>query len=149
MPPRSVRGFRAGELRRLREGRGWSLAELGGLIGVQRSQVWNWEDGRTVPTPHNLAELARVLGADPYTLFDGNPAEPTLHDLRVQKGLSAKELAEQAGLSYEGLVHRLDRGSGPADIPAEVLGKLATVLGVEASLVRDACGRSREERRVR
>lgn len=146
MPPRSVRGFRPSVARELREQRGWSLAQLGEQIGVSRAQVWQWEDGRTVPTPQHLAELAKVLGVDPYELFDADPADPSLHDLRVRRGLSAKGLAELAGLPYEGMVHRLDLGRGPADVPEEVVRKLAEALGVDVSQVRDACARSRDRR---
>ncbi|MBO2448669.1 XRE family transcriptional regulator [Actinomadura barringtoniae] len=123
-----------------------SLAQLGEQLGVSRAQVWQWQDGRSVPTPHNLVELARVLEVDPYELFDADPQAPSLHDLRVRQGLSAKDLAEKAGLSYEGLVHRLDLGRGPAEVPEEVLGKLAEVLKVDVKAVRDACLRSRERR---
>lgn len=146
MPPRSVRGFRPWAVRELREQRGWSLAQLGERIGVSRAQVWQWEDGRTVPTPGHLVKLAGALQVDPYELFDAEPAEPSLHDLRVRRGLSAKDLAEQAGLSYEGLVHRLDLGRGPAELSEDVTRKLADVLEVEPDAVREACARSRERR---
>ncbi|GAA3243609.1 helix-turn-helix transcriptional regulator [Actinocorallia longicatena] len=148
MPPRSVRGFRSAELKRLREERGLSLAELGDAVGVQRSQVWHWEDGRTVPSPGRLVELAVALDIDPYALFDADEAEPSLHDLRVRRGLSAKDLAAEADLPYEGLVHRLDLGRGRADVPDDVVAKLAAVLKVTAEQVREACQRSRERRPV-
>lgn len=146
MPPRSVRGFRSSVVRGLRGQRGWSLAQLGELIGVSRAQVWQWEDGRTVPTPRHLAELAKAFEVDPYELFDADPDEPSLHDLRVRQGLSAKDLALEAGLSYEGMVHRLDLGRGPADVPDEAVRKLAEALKVDAAVVRDACARSRDRR---
>lgn len=146
MPPRSVRGFRPAVVRRLLQQRGWSLAQVGERLGVSRAQVWQWQDGRSVPTPHNLVELAKALEVDPYELFDADPAEPSLHDLRVRQGLSAKDLAERAGLSYEGLVHRLDLGRGPGEVSQDVLRKLADVLKVDVETVRDACQRSRERR---
>ncbi|MBO2447923.1 helix-turn-helix transcriptional regulator [Actinomadura barringtoniae] len=130
----------------MREGRGWSLAQLGDKIGVSRAQVWQWEDGRSVPTPHNLVELAKALQADPYELFDADVEAPSLHDLRVRRGLSAKDLAAQAGLPYEGLVHRLDLGRGAAQVPDEVLRKLADALDVNTETVRDALHRSRQRR---
>jgi hypothetical protein len=59
-PPRSVRGFRPSTVRELRERRGWSLAQLGQEIGVSRAQVWQWEDGRSVPTPHNSGRVGQA-----------------------------------------------------------------------------------------
>ena len=90
--------------------------------------------------------LAKVLGVDPYELFDADPQAPSLHDLRVRRGLSAKDLAVKAELLYEGLVYRLDLGRGPSEVPEVVLRKLAEVLGVDVEAVRDACLRSRERR---
>jgi ribosome-binding protein aMBF1 (putative translation factor) len=144
MPPRSVRGFRALAVRTLREQRGLSLAQLGVLIGVDRSQVWQWETGRKVPTPAHLLALAQALEADPYELFDADPDQPTLHDLRVRLGLSAKDLATAAEVPYEGTVHPLDVGRGPAEVNDDIAWKLARVLQVELNDVRTACARSRE-----
>jgi hypothetical protein len=59
--------------------------------------MWNWEDGRTVPTAPKLAQLA-AANVDPLVTVDTDPTQPTLHDLRLRKGLTAKELAERAGL---------------------------------------------------
>jgi transcriptional regulator with XRE-family HTH domain len=146
MPPRSVRGFRPAVVRALREQHGWSLADLGERLGVARSQVWQWEDGRTVPTASRLAELAQMLGVDPYELLAVDPANPTLHDLRVRRGLSAKDLADRAGLPYESVVHSLDLGRRTTDPPDDVVRKLADALDVGEDEVRRACRASREER---
>jgi transcriptional regulator with XRE-family HTH domain len=147
MAARPVRGFRHDVLKTLREQRGLSLQQLGDLLGgVQRAQVWSWEDGRTVPSARRLVGLATALGVDPYDLLDVDPAHPTLHDLRVRRGLTAKELAERTGLSYEGMVHRLDIGQGPEEISPQVARELADALGMDPADVAAACARSRQAR---
>jgi DNA-binding XRE family transcriptional regulator len=144
MPPRSVRGFKAAAVRPLRDGLGLSQADVAGLLGVDRGQVYQWETGRKVPTPEHLVGLAKVLQVDPYALFDADPEHPTLHDLRVRLGLSAKALAAAAELPYEAMVHPLDVGRGPAAVSDEVVLKLANALHVEPAQARAACARSRD-----
>jgi transcriptional regulator with XRE-family HTH domain len=147
MAARSVRGFRHDVLKAMREERGLSLQQLGDLLGgVQRAQVWSWEDGRTVPSAKRLVELATALGVDPYDLLDVDRTHPTLHDLRVRRGLTAKELAERTSLSYEGMVHRLDIGQGPEQISPQVARELADALDMDPADVAAACARSRQTR---
>lgn len=49
-------------LRRAREAAGQSQSALSQTIGVSRSAVWQWEEGRAVPTEENVAALERELG---------------------------------------------------------------------------------------
>jgi hypothetical protein len=58
--------------------------------------------------------------------------------------MSAKDLAIAAELPYEALVHPLDLGRGPAQIPDDVIHKLASALKASDARVRAACTRSRE-----
>lgn len=60
-------------LKRLRQAKKMSQAEVGDLVGVTRSAVQQWEKGDTVPALEKLFELARFFdisiaeftGADP------------------------------------------------------------------------------------
>jgi transcriptional regulator with XRE-family HTH domain len=54
LPPPDVR-------RRLREGAGVSLAEIGRACGVTSSAVAFWERGERTPTGENLRRYVRVL----------------------------------------------------------------------------------------
>ena len=47
-----------------RQARGFTLAEVGGALGVTRQYVQAWEAGRRNPGPKHLAKLAEVLGLD-------------------------------------------------------------------------------------
>lgn len=50
-------------IRRLREERRWSQAELGDLVGVTGRTVGNWERGESVPR-NRLGALEKVFGVD-------------------------------------------------------------------------------------
>lgn len=50
-------------LRKLREERGLTRAELEAKSGVDRDTFYAWESGRRVPSARRLAQVARVLGA--------------------------------------------------------------------------------------
>ena len=52
-------------LRRAREAAGQSQSGLSQTIGVSRSAVWQWEEGRAIPTEDNVAALERELGLRP------------------------------------------------------------------------------------
>lgn len=51
-------------LARERESRGWSLAELGSYLGVDKSLVSRWESGETYPHLPHFSRLMRLLCAD-------------------------------------------------------------------------------------
>lgn len=61
------------KLFQLRKAKKMSQAELGGIVGVTRSAVQQWEKGKAVPTLERLFELAQffdisiadITGADP------------------------------------------------------------------------------------
>lgn len=66
-------------IKRAREARGWTQAQLAAQIGVDRKTVDNWENNRTVPL-NRLGRLSAVLGID----FDGEDVPRDLfaaHDL--------------------------------------------------------------------
>lgn len=50
-------------LRRLREKRGLTRAELEALSGVDRETIYAWESGRRVPSARRLVLVARALDA--------------------------------------------------------------------------------------
>lgn len=51
----------AEKIKKLREARGWSQAELARRVGVTRNGVNSWEQGLSMPSPACLVELARVF----------------------------------------------------------------------------------------
>ena len=57
---------------------GLSLDELGGLVGVDGSTLYRWENGEREPrNTSKLAEYARILGVSIDDLLAPNSAEPT------------------------------------------------------------------------
>ena len=48
-------------IKRLREARGWTQAELARRLGISRNGVNSWEQGLSVPSPACLVDLAKVF----------------------------------------------------------------------------------------
>ena len=46
------------EIKKLREALGLTQAQLAQLIGVHHLTVWKWENGQSVPTPHQQMLLS-------------------------------------------------------------------------------------------
>lgn len=49
-------------LKELRQGKGWTQAELAKRCGCQHSAIGHWEAGRREPSLSNAAILAKALG---------------------------------------------------------------------------------------
>jgi transcriptional regulator with XRE-family HTH domain len=62
--------------RQRRKEMGLSLAELGGLLGIDASTLYRWEHGEREPrTVDKLVKWAEVLGVDMNTLTSDDPEE--------------------------------------------------------------------------
>jgi len=55
-------------LRERRQARRLSLSVLGGLVGVSKSAVAQWESGRSLPVPAKVPALERALDLEPGSL---------------------------------------------------------------------------------
>lgn len=58
-----TRRDRAKGLGRKRERLGMLLADVAEAVGVDRSTIWRWETGRSVPSVRDLAIWSAVLSA--------------------------------------------------------------------------------------
>ena len=94
----------AQELRRRRAERGFSQVELAGCAGIHALSIGLYETGRTVPSPGAVAALAKALEVDPQRFERLLPTRPPasawaqkLLQLRVERGLSQRELAARVG----------------------------------------------------
>lgn len=52
------------KLSEMRNNKGYSQQQLADLIGVRRSTISDWENGKMLPTPENIDKLANVLEVD-------------------------------------------------------------------------------------
>lgn len=78
----------ADKIKKLREARGWSQAELARRLSVTRNGVNSWEQGLSMPSPACLVDLAKVFSVSTdYLLGIEN-----LDSVNVT-GLGAKEVA--------------------------------------------------------
>jgi transcriptional regulator with XRE-family HTH domain len=106
-------------LRRLRDGRGLSLADLGKLVNYSRKTVWDFEQGRRTPPPSAVEALDRVLSADgglvqlaaaePRALVDDDELEALELARRVQASdvgdttlVALEQAADRHAIAYQG-----------------------------------------------
>lgn len=141
-----VRGFDPAALRRLRNQRGLTQAELADHMGVARTYAIQWErqgpDG-TAPSPGNLVRLAQLLQVEPHRLTTIDPSEALLGDLRHWQGLSQAELADKAGIATSTLA-TIELATRPLhDRQAEAI---AAALDTSPARVRAAHERARSGR---
>lgn len=74
----------ANTIRTLRLSKNMSQAELGGVLGVTRAAVYQWEKGRSVPQLTYLNEMARFFGVPLATLLGGEDVGRSVDDaLRI------------------------------------------------------------------
>lgn len=77
--PRPVESPASGEsfavrLRRLRQERGLTLAQVADELGVSKPTVWAWEKGQARPAENRIEALARTLGVPDTELLSGRDA---------------------------------------------------------------------------
>jgi len=71
-------------LRRLREAKGWSQAQLAEVSGIKQQTIAHWELGDREPSASGLFAVCRALGVscERFTTEGGEVAEPTPAKLR-------------------------------------------------------------------
>lgn len=96
------------KIRKLREGRGWSLSDLARETEISRSYLYELEAGRrSNPTRNVLQRLSDALGSDLSDLVDGDVSEgkgipESLKQFAEKEGLGPAEVRMLAGLEYRG-----------------------------------------------
>lgn len=78
----------AEKIKKLREARGWTQAELARRLGVTRNGVNSWEQGLSMPSPACLVELAKVFSVSTDYLL----GIESLESVNVT-GLAAQDVA--------------------------------------------------------
>ena len=95
-----------GELRRLRNQRGWTQRQLAGRADMGAGAISNYETRGAYPKLHTVAALAWAFGVPREQLARLLPPQPEttplgreLKRLRKERGLLCQELAKQVGCS--------------------------------------------------
>lgn len=102
--------FDADKMREARMSLGINQVELASRIGIDPSVVNSWETRGGNPSVRNLPRVAAALGLSVSDLYRSDAdAVGTLIDLRVQAGLSQRELAQLLDIS-QARVSRWERG---------------------------------------
>lgn len=78
----------AEKIKKLREARGWTQAELARRLSVTRNGVNSWEQGLSMPSPSCLVELAKVFSVSTDYLL----GVESLDSVNVT-GLAAQDVA--------------------------------------------------------
>ena len=71
-------------------------AQLAELLGVTKSTIWNWENGRSSPPTHRCARVIGFLGYEPFPVPE--TFSERLVAFRRVRGLTARMAAALAGV---------------------------------------------------
>jgi len=141
-----VHAFSPAALRRRRELKGFTISEVASLSGVSQATLSNWEAGKVVPTPGNLASVARALGAEVADLAPVHAARLRMADLRHQAGLNQDQVAAIIGVS-RGTITNIEAGATRPQPGA--LTDLANAYGTNGDLLIEVWERTRAARMAR
>ena len=110
---------------------GLSQRFVANTLKVASPSVSNWESGKTMPTPENLAALASLYGVSvDYLLGRDEEKSETMNrvkELCIRKGLAQKQLAAMIGVSQPTVSDWFNNKSDPS---GDRLQKLSDVFGV-------------------
>lgn len=146
MARNGVDTFSPSALRRRRELKGLTLGEVASLSGVSAASLSNWEAGKVIPTPPNLAAVAHALGAQVADLAPVPAGRMRMSDLRHHAGLSQEDVAEAIAMS-KASVTNIESG---ATLPnPRALAALAHAYGVDEDTLASTWEATREARMTR
>ncbi|MBD8956284.1 MAG: XRE family transcriptional regulator, partial [Streptococcus lutetiensis] len=57
--------FSGEKLKKIRQEKGYSQADLAKLLQLSRASYFNWENGKTKPNQKNLKQLSQIFKVDP------------------------------------------------------------------------------------
>ena len=133
MPPISVPGFNLAALRQLRLERGFSLAKMAVLVGVQPETIRNWERGAHSPGPQRARAIAQALSVDIKEILSSSSL--TLADFRALAGTTQNQAAEELGIPGS-LLSAFEQGVIPP--PEMLLMKMAKIYEISEQEVHQA-----------
>ena len=150
LPAEPTTGVRGTALRPIRRRQDTTARELASRLGVPAHTIYNWESGRCRIPDQLLDPLAGALGVPSARLRrllmttprEAGPASfdipaPTLTNLRRRRGLTVTASARFVGVSRWSIRAWEDRRTVP---PLWAIRRLATLYGVRAAEVAEACG---------
>jgi len=110
------------EAKRLRNERGWSLADLERLTGIANPHLSSLERGTKQWLPHHLLAIAGAFGCSPRDLLPGEgesttkfvveELSPTFRALAAQQATLVRRLAEDIDRQLGRLAEDLERLAG-------------------------------------
>ncbi|MEU1630679.1 helix-turn-helix transcriptional regulator [Streptomyces sp. NPDC020096] len=94
MPPRQFDGQRVRDARRAAR---LTQGDLGEILGLSKTAVGDWENGKKSPNADRLPSIAKALGQRLDTLFP-RLGDPDLSDLRCDAGYTQGDAAKALGI---------------------------------------------------
>ena len=136
--------FDAQRLREARVALGLSQVQLAQRMGVDPGVLNSWETRGARPSAGNLGRVAFALGLSVSDLYlSDSDAVGTLVDLRVQAGLTQRQLAAELGVS-QARVSRWERGL-VRPTPNQA-GRYAVIVGCDEDTLSAAIDRPPDKR---
>ena len=131
-------------LRAARHAKGLTQPQLSAAVGVAGApRISAWELGQETPHPHQLRNLASILGVPIATLLQSvEDDQRDLRRLRIEAGLTISELACQIHVANPTL-KRWERGVVRGLVSRAPIDGLADALGVNERSVVAALERTR------
>lgn len=97
-------------LRRIREQRGLSLAELAGLAGIGKSTLGNYEQGKTAMSEAKIKTLAICLKTTPEDI-DRFTDDSTISQVRVGRRVESCQICPSKDARITDLERQLERAN--------------------------------------
>ncbi|MEW5541426.1 helix-turn-helix transcriptional regulator [Streptomyces cyaneofuscatus] len=147
---RGTARFDAGILKKLRankkvDGRLLSAAELAQRLKTSKARVLTYEQGKSVPEPKRVVQIARIFNVHPRELYQARTGKADqIKDLRCYAGLTAAELAEEVGISRTTYRDVEQLAILPARDDGTLPLKVANALGLPLAMIHRALDRHPE-----
>ncbi|GAA1918696.1 helix-turn-helix domain-containing protein [Streptantibioticus ferralitis] len=135
MPPRQFDGHR---VRAVRRAAGLRQADLASALGLSKTPIVDWEDGKAAPHPDRLPAVAKALKQDIDTLFP-RLSPPDLSDLRADAGYTQAQAAKALGIHRPPLSNA---ENGKRRLPADLMPRVADLYEVSLEEMEAAQDRS-------
>ncbi|MBB1258408.1 helix-turn-helix domain-containing protein [Streptomyces alkaliterrae] len=130
------------------DGRRLSAEALARLVGTSKARILAYEQGHSVPEPSRIKQLAGVFQVPSAVLTPAEYTHPSLRELRVQAGLTIAKTASLLGMSRKTFGHLENHARQPRHDDGTLQVRLAYLLGVSPSVIRQALyGHPQAERR--
>ena len=93
------------KIRTLRIENHWTMKDLAGFLGTNKTAISNWENSYNAPTKENIEKMAILFRVSRDELINAGKVNylARLKELRENKGITQKQLSEETGMSFQSI----------------------------------------------